>query len=164
MANKEQNSIIRHITAEILKKKIKHQEKEIKVLKRLFFIKLRYDGLTVSEASEEIGISIATGYLWQDRWNKYGYEGLIPKFAGGRPPKLNVEDKEQLKEYLKEKDHWSLKDVKNLIFFKFGVQYSDDQIRRILKSFNMFFWKPYPQDYRRPENAEEILKKTPKDE
>jgi putative transposase len=139
VANKEQNPIIRHITADILKKKIKHQEKENKVLKRLIFIKLRYDGFNVAEASEKIGISTATGYLWQDQWNKNGYEGLIPKYAGGRPPKLSAEDKTKLKEYLNEKDHWSLKEVKNLIFFKFGVQYSDDQIRRILRSFDMFF-------------------------
>jgi len=164
VANKEQYPIIRHIPANIIKKKIKHQEKEVKILKRLFFIKLRYDGFNVSEAAEKIGISTATAYLWQDRWNKGGYEDLIPKFAGGRPPKLSAGDKEKLKEYLNEKDHWSLKDVKNLIFLKFGVSYSNDQIRRILKSFEMFFWKPYPQDYRRPEGAEEILKKNSKDE
>lgn len=164
MTNKEQIPIIRHIPASILKKKIKHQETEVKVLTRLFFIKMRYDGFTVQEAADKVGISVATGYLWQDHWNKNGYEGLIPKFAGGRPPKLSAEDKEKLKEYLNEKDHWSVKEVKNLIFIKFGVTYSDDQIRRILKSFEMFFWKPYPRDYRRPDNAEEILKKTSKNE
>lgn len=34
-----------------------------------------------------------------------------------------------------------------------------DQIRRIFKKYKMLFGKLYPQDYRRPENAEEILKK-----
>ena len=36
---------------------------------------------------------------------------------------------------------------------------SEDQVRRILKEkLGMHLSKPYPQDYRRPENAEEILR------
>ncbi|MGB4365654.1 MAG: IS630 family transposase, partial [Candidatus Methanoculleus thermohydrogenotrophicum] len=39
---------------------------------------------------------------------------------------------------------------------QFGVSYSLDQVRRILKSFGMFFGKPYPRDYRRPRDAEQV--------
>jgi hypothetical protein len=36
---------------------------------------------------------------------------------------------------------------------------SEDQVRRILKEkLGMHLSKPYPHDYRRPDNAEEILK------
>jgi hypothetical protein len=41
---------------------------------------------------------------------------------------------------------------------KFGVDLSEDQIRRILRGkMNMLFSKPYPIDYRRPIDAEIIL-------
>jgi putative transposase len=40
------------------------------------------------------------------------------------------------------------------------VKYSSWQIRRIIKTFGMKYAKPLQKDYRRPENAEKILKKT----
>ena len=42
---------------------------------------------------------------------------------------------------------------------KFGVDYSEMQVWRILKSWNMHHAKPYILDKRRPDNAENILKK-----
>ena len=71
------------------------------------------------------------------------------------------EEKEALKEELKPKSHWAIAEVKQL---KFGIEYSLDQIRRVLRSFDMLFYKPYPQDYRRPSDAEECLKKHSKNE
>jgi len=54
---------------------------------------------------------------------------------------------------------WTTKEVQELIKEKFGVIYSSWQVRRILKSFGMKYAKPFQKDYRRPENAEELLKK-----
>lgn len=164
MANTEQIKIIRHISTLELKEKIKDYSIQSKILKRLLFINLRYSGLMVPEAAEKIGITAATGYRWQDRWNLKGYAGLIPQYAGGRPSKLSNQEKEELKEELKSKDHWSTVEVKQLIQLKFGITYSLDQVRRILRSFDMYFNKPYPQDYRRPPDAEECLKKTSQNE
>ena len=106
-----------------------------------------------------MGISPGTGYMWQDRWNSEGYAGLIPKYAGGKPAKLSDIEKDQLYEILYTRNFWTTSEVRELIFLKFSVNYSMDQIRRILKKYKMLFGKLYPQDYRRPENAEEILKK-----
>jgi len=61
---------------------------------------------------------------------------------------------------LKKKDNWTLLEVRLLIKEKFGVEYSENQMRRILKSFGMKHAKPYPRDYPRPDDAEELLKKT----
>jgi hypothetical protein len=44
----------------------------------------------------------------------------------------------------------------------FGVAYSLDPVRRILKSSGMHFGKPYPRDHRRPADAKTILKKLPR--
>ncbi len=164
MVNTEQIEIKRHISAQELKGKIKDYTLQSKILKRLLFINLRYSGLLVPEASEKVGITATTGYHWQERWNLEGYAGLIPQYAGGRPSKLSHNEKEELKKELKLKDHWTTIEVKQLIQLKFGVTYSMDQVRRILHSFDMFFYKPYPQDYRRPPDAEDGLKKPSKHE
>ena len=101
----------------------------------------------------------ATGYAWFKRWNSNGYEGLIPEFGGGRSFKLTEEQKEELREMLKEKE-WTTKEVQELIEaeLEFGVVYSSWQVRRILKSFGMRYARPYQKDYRKPDNAEDTLK------
>ena len=61
---------------------------------------------------------------------------------------------------LETKDLWHLGDVVRLIKSRFDVEYSERQVRRILKGFKMKHAKPYQVDYRKPDNAEEKLKKT----
>jgi len=160
VARPENITIERHITAEELLKRIKSLEKNVKVLQRLYFIKYRYEGVTVENAAERVEISKPVAYIWQDRWNKEGYEGLKPKFAGGKPSKLSDDQKEQLKKILNKRDDWTTDEIKKLISEEFNVEYSLKQIRIILRKFGMKLAKPFPHDYRRPDDAEEILKKT----
>ena len=59
---------------------------------------------------------------------------------------------------LKEKESWTTKEVRGLIKERFGVEFSEDQVVRILRQrLKMHFSKPYPMDYRRPEDAELLL-------
>lgn len=160
MARPENITIERHITAEELHKRIKSLEKDVKVLQRLYFIKYRYEGLAVEDAAMRVEISKPVAYIWQDRWNKEGYAGLIPKFAGGKPSKLTDDQKEKLKEILDKRDDWTTEGIKKLISEEFMVEYTLKQIRIILRKFGMNLAKPFPHDYRRPDDADEILKKT----
>ncbi len=68
-----------------IEKRIRDLEKNGRILKRLYFVKLRYQGKGVEEAAKIVGITKKLGYIWQDRWNTESFNGLIPKLAGGRP-------------------------------------------------------------------------------
>ena len=164
MVNVEQIEIIRHISAPELSQKIKEYSLGAKILKRLLFINMRYSGKSVVESCKLMGISLATGYKWQERWNLEGYAGLAPKYAGGKPSKLTDQQKKTLEEILRSHDHWTTSEVKQLVQNEFNIIYSLDQIRRILRKLKMQFGEPYPQDYRRPPDAEKLLKKTTQDE
>ncbi len=50
-------------------------------------------------------------------------------------------------------DLWYPNDIVGLIKARFGVEYSERQVRRILKGFKMKHAKPYQVDYRKPGNA-----------
>ena len=115
--------------------------------------------MSVEVASDLVGVSKNTGYIWQERWNEDGYDGIIPKFAGGRPSKLTTAQKKKLKKILEEGSNWTTKEVQLLISKKFDVEYSEKQIRIILRGFGMNYAKPYSFDYRKPKDAEDILKK-----
>ncbi len=160
MGRKRVYEVAKRIPVEELDKRIKRLEKDTRVLKRLYFIRYLCRGMSVEEAAELVGVTKATGYAWLKRWNSRGYEGIIPDFGGGRPSKLTEEQKEKLKEMLKEKE-WTTKEVQEVIEaeLEFGVIYSSWQVRRILKSFGMRYAKPYQKDYRKPDNAEDTLKK-----
>ena len=159
MARIEEISIERHMTVENLNLHIKSLETDVKILKRLYFVKYRYEGLSVQESAERVGTSKQIGYGWQSRWNSESYEGLIPKYAGGRPSKLSDEQREILKSTLDKRDDWTTEEVRELIYDDFNVTYTSKRIREILKGFGMKHGKPYCHDYRKPKDSEETLKK-----
>ena len=103
---------------------------------------------------KNVGVAKRVGYQWLQRWNESGYEGLVPRFAGGKPSKLTPDQKKELKGLLEAKDLWYLNDIIDLIKTKFETIYSERQVRRILKSFNMRHAKPYQVNYRKLEDAE----------
>lgn len=143
------------ITSEELKRCIREKEKEVKVLNRLYFMNYLYSGCSVPRASEKLGITKVTGYNWLKRWNEEGYEGLIPRFAGGRPSKLTDAEKSQLKELLQERDNWTTKEIRELIWDRFSVEYSLKQVGIILRSLGLKFGKNYPREYQRPKDDQE---------
>jgi len=159
MGRKQEKEIIKHATLEDLNKMIKTEEKSIRVLERLYFIRFLYKGASIKEACEEVNITEPTGYSWLDSWNKRGYPGLLPNFSGGPKPKLGDPEREELKNILGEKKAWTLKEVRILIKERFDVEYSEMQVWRILTSWNMHHAKPYVLDNRRPDDAEKVLKK-----
>jgi putative transposase len=160
MGRKQEKEIIKHVSLEELNKIIKKEEKSVRVLERLYFVKFIYKGDTIKEACQKVNISEPTGYSWLDSWNKQGYKGLVPNFSGGPKPKVGETEREELKRMLGEKDAWTLREVRELIKEKFNVEYSEMQVWRILTSWNMHHAKPYILDKRRPDDAETILKKT----
>jgi len=141
MASKEQIPIDRKVTLDEINFLIKH-ENNSRVLKRLYFVKFRYMGDSVEEATDKIGATKKTGYYWQDDWNKGGYAALIPNFGEGRKSKLIDEQIKKLRTLLENKDYWTTREVLELIKEKYGVKYSQKQIGVILHSSKMYHSKP----------------------
>lgn len=134
-------------------------ERNTKVQQKLYFIRFRYLGDSIEEATSRLGVTKRIGYYWQNRLNEQGYEGLLHKSGAGRPSYLSDEKILELKSILESKDFWTTDEVKDLIKDKFGIDYCLNSIRKLLKKIGMHYNIPYCLDYRRPENAEEILKK-----
>ena len=78
----------------------------------------------------------------------------------GELPRLTDDQKRELKTLLETKDPRYLGDVIDLIKTNFKAEYSERPVRRILKGMGMKHAKPYQVDYRKPDDAEEKLKKT----
>ncbi len=159
MVKTEMYPIERKMSDEDLNRLIKSLERSARVLKKLLFIRYRYDGDSVESASKKIGITKMMGYLWQKRWNQDGYKGLLPKYARKGPSKMSDDQKEMLKEKLKN-GQYTTSQVRDIIRDQFGIEYTMKQVWCILKKMGMRHAKPYPHDKRKPGNAEDVLKKT----
>jgi transposase len=142
-----------------IRSRLRHEKDDRIRLKLIFLNAIANFSMDLESACEMCGIAVSTGYLWIRIWNEEGYDGMKDKpNSGGRPPKLGEEDLEELRSELKQKDYWTTQEVKGKILDKFGIDLSEDQIRRILRNkLNMLFSKPFPMDYRRPIDAELIL-------
>jgi putative transposase len=158
MGRPEKYHIEKKISLEQLDWRIK-TERSTKVQQKLFFVRFRYLGYTIGGAALRLGVTKRICYYWQDRWNENGYEGLLQKSGAGRPSKLSNEETFRLKTILRSKDFWTTEKVANLIKEELEINYSLNAVRKLLKKIGMKHNTPYSLDYRRPKNAEEILKK-----
>jgi putative transposase len=162
MARPEAISIVRHVSLEELNRVLKEAEKNAarasRVRQWLTFIRMRYLGYTVPEAAKAVGITAQTGYNIQERWNAGGPDAVKPKFGGGRPSRLTQEEKNELVELLRV-NPMDTSDVRLYIMDRYEVDYTMKQVHVILKGMGLRHAKPYPEDHRRPDDAEEQLKK-----
>jgi transposase len=151
--------VVEHLSEEELESLIRN-EKSKRIAERLIFIRSLYSGEDVETAAKKLGRSRATGFWWLQHWNNHGPDGLKPRFVGGRPSKLSDEEREQLKRKLQSRSSWTTREAQQLIRDEFGVEYHPVSVGRILRRLGMRFGKPYPRDYRRPDDAEARLKHT----
>jgi transposase len=78
---------------------------------------------------------------WVHRFNEHGREGLINVKSPGRPPKLSVEQKEELRRLVEagpdpDKDgivRWRCADLKRVLGERFAVDVSEASLGRVLK-------------------------------
>ena len=136
MVKTEMYPIERKMSDEDLNRLIKSLERSARVLKKLLFIRYRYNGDSVESASKKIGITKMMGYLWQKRWNHDGYKGLLPTYARKGPSKMSDDQKEMLKEKLKN-GQYTTSQVRDIIRDQFGIEYTMKQVWYILKKMGM---------------------------
>ena len=116
-----------------------------RLVRRLCFIRNLYEGDSVSEAAARVGVSQPTGSRWVDAWNADGVAGLGPNFGGGRPPKLDETQREQLGHLLQRHQPRTIHQVERLLEAGFGVTYSYRHLRRLLNSLEQQYSFPRPE-------------------
>lgn len=136
MSKKEMHPIQQKVSIEELEKRIKYIETLIKILDKLYFVRYRYMGYSVEEATKKVGVTKRMGYIWQKRWNRDGYPGLLPRYRGGRPSKLTHEQKAEIKQYLVKYKKLTAQQIRDYIKIEYGVEYSIKQVRLIIKSLD----------------------------
>jgi putative transposase len=153
-----------HLNIDELNSIIKDSKLQNKICIRAVFIKMLLQGSSIKEASSVVGVARQTGSRWLERYNEEGYDGLIPKFDGGRPGKLNGEEKKELKNILiDENSNYTISEVVKLIIEKYDVEFSYNRTWTLVrKEFSLNYSKPFATAHKKPKNRREDLKKTKK--
>lgn len=151
--------IIRHISEEELEQ-LYRKEGNVRIKERLHAILLLYMGYRADETAEILRRGYATVRRWKDAWNEGGYEGLKPDFGkGGSKPRISSSKWDEILKEVEDKG-MTLKDVQVYVNTKYGAEYSYNTVWLwVRKKKKAPYGKPYPKDTRKPENAEEVLKK-----
>lgn len=127
------------------------------LVRRLIFIKNLYAGDSITEAADRVGVTQPTGSRWADAWNDDGVAGLAPEFGGGRPPKLDQEQRERLATVLERHQPLTTQQIHQLLEEGFDVSYSQRHLARFLKDLGLNYAIPRPKEPEQPDDAEEIL-------
>jgi transposase len=156
MSGDRRLEVVRHVSEEELDRLLDQTDEE-KVSRRLTFAKRLYKGATPADAADDVGKSASTGNRWLHRWNEGGLGRLTPNFGGGRPPKLDRAEQEQLLELLREGQPWKSQEIQQLLTKEFDVEYHPDYLGRFLRDLGLSYAKPRPKRPYQPENPDEIL-------
>lgn len=159
---------IRGLSKETIKmlERIYKQSQYHQVRQRAQCIKLSYQGYTIKDLMRIFNLSRLTITNWLDDWDTFGLVGLYDKKGRGRKPKLNDEQKEQVKQWTKQSPK-NLDIVMKNIRESWEIEVSKETIKRILDSFEMSWHRikrgvagqPEPNEYKRKKQELEELKK-----
>lgn len=123
--------------------------------------RLLLKGKAPSEVAQTVGAPRQTVYRWLEVLREHGIDGLREMSKGGRPAMICAEQLDELREALLAgpiasgygTDLWTLKRVRLLIEKRFGIQYSDVHVWRILGGMGFSSQKPEKRALERNEEA-----------
>jgi transposase len=157
---------IQNLTSETthLLQKVYQKSKHHRVRQRAQCILLSYQGYTIKELSHIFQVDRITIYNWFDHWESRRFAGLYDRKGRGRPPLFNQDQKEQIREWIKQYPK-NLNRIIGLIQQEFNVSSSKSTIKRVLKSMKLTWRRirrkvkdqPDPEDYQRKREALDIL-------
>lgn len=135
--------------------------------RRVRAARLLLRGKTPAQVAVTVGAPRQTVYRWLDVLNASGIDALREMSKGGRPSQLDNTQHEQLRQILLAgpqaagfgTDLWTLKRVRETIKRRFGVQYSEVHVWRLLGKLGFSSQKPEKRAKERNEAGIERWKK-----
>jgi transposase len=142
--------------------------KDANQVRRLLALAAVYDGKDRAEAARIGAMDRQTLRDWAHRLNKDGPDGLVDGKRPGRPPKLSVEQKQELKKIVelgpdKEKDgvsRWRCVDLRRVIKQRFEIDVDEVTIGRVLKELGFSHISARPKHPEQDKEAIAAFKKT----
>jgi transposase len=137
--------------------------------RRLLAIAAVYEGMSREAAARLAGMDRQTLRDWVHRFNQEGADGLVNRAAPGNPRRLTPEQEAELDRIVEAGPasaglghlaRWRCLDLKALIEERWGVDYHERTIGKLLDRLGFSHMTMRPRHYRQDEVAMEAFKKT----
>lgn len=137
--------------------------------RRLLAIAAVYDGMSRADAARIGGMDRQTLRDWVHRFNDEGCAGLVNRAAPGNPRQLTPEQEAELAQIVEAGPaaaglghlaRWRCADLKALIWERWGVDYHERTIGKLLDRAGFSHITTRPRHYRQDQAAMEAFKKT----
>lgn len=145
-----------------LKNELKKYKKEHKLYQRIHAVLMVKSGETRKKVAEYMGYHRNTIGEWVKNYDQKGIDGLKSDYSNcGAESRLTPKQMKELFEILiNPNKHYTLRDARNIIKERYGVEYTPKQVWIITrKKLRLNYRKPYLVYDKAPENADEIFKK-----
>ena len=137
-------------------------------VRRLLALAAIRDGMSRTEAAKIGGMDRQTLCDWVHAYNDHGTDGLINDASPGRPPKLSVEQKAEIKALVEKGPdpatdgvvRWRCIDLARIAKSRFGVTVDEDTIGRLLRDFGFSHISARPKHPEQVDGAVAAFKKT----
>jgi transposase len=152
------------ISAVVLRKKAR-QEKDGKVVVRLFGIAAVLDGISRGEAARQAGMNRQTLCDWIHQYNVKGLEGLRDRPKGHARRALTPEQEKKLEAIVEQTPEgtlirWRRVDLKAIIEKEFGVTYHERSVGKVLRRMGFVRLSVRPLHPEASLEKQETFKKT----
>lgn len=129
--------------------------------RRLLAISLLEEGCSQSEVARKLGVSPSAVSQWKQAHAQGGNHALVAQVHPGPAPKLSPKQCQRLVELLKQgprrhgwaTELWTLPRIAELIARKFGVQYDQSGVWRLLRRLGWSCQKPARRARERDQEA-----------
>ena len=137
--------------------------------RRLLAIAAVYEGMSRADAARIGGMDRQTLRDWAHRFNEEGAAGLINRTAPGNPRRLTPEQEAELDGLVEAGPaaaglghlaRWRCADLQALIAERWGIDYHERTIGKLLDRLDFSHITTRPQHYRQDKAALEAFKKT----
>lgn len=137
--------------------------------RRLLAIAAVYEGFSRADAGRLAGMDRQTLRDWVHRFNNEGAEGLVNRTAPGNPRRLTPAQEAELAKFVEggpasaglgHLARWRCLDLQALIRERWGVDYHERTVGKLLDRLNFSHITARPRHYGQDQDAMEAFKKT----
>lgn len=141
MSGKTKINIFNKMNEEDLNNAIKEYKGDYRYYQRLIAMKLVSIGFSFSKVGRTLSVSYISVHRWAKSCEESGLIGLMPNFAGGRPPKLTPTMEKKLCKKIDTTDNITMLDVQQIINNDFNIEFSLPHVCTIVRKLGFDYIK-----------------------
>jgi len=141
MSDSDSIPVTRHLSEAELDARLREAD-DVQRLRRLGFIKNLYQGDSVTVAINREGRSRSTGHRWKNRWDEGGIEAMLPNESGGRPQKLDGDERERFRAIVRQRQPCSTDQIERILASEFDVEYAASYLPTVLANLGLSYETP----------------------